>query len=251
MHKPGIFYFSSTGNSLYISKKVKEKLGGNIHYIPTYFGDGSEYDTILIVTPIYSFGLPVPTLNLLSKLNKISKIIVIQNYGGMVLNADALFLQYAKEKGLNIVSIYTMQMPENYTLVMAPPKFFKHAILKKANKRIEKICIAIERGKYRLPKGKSHHEKTYLKNKENWHLIAKSFSINDRCVRCLHCIEICPVKNITLTNGKITFEDHCIACLGCFHRCPNQAILYKDKDNKKRYLHPDIKEEEIGKDFLE
>lgn len=36
MQNLGILYFSSTGNSLYISKKIKEKLGGEIKYIPNY-----------------------------------------------------------------------------------------------------------------------------------------------------------------------------------------------------------------------
>ena len=49
----GILYFSSTGNSLYIAQKIQKKLGGKILYIPAYGGDGSEFDTLILVTPIY------------------------------------------------------------------------------------------------------------------------------------------------------------------------------------------------------
>ena len=101
MQNLGILYFSSTGNSLYISKKIKEKLGGEIKYIPNNKEDGSIFENIIIVAPIYSFGLPIPTFNLLKQLNKKSKIYVIQNYGGMVLNANALFYKYAKENNLS------------------------------------------------------------------------------------------------------------------------------------------------------
>lgn len=59
----GIFYFSSTGNSLYLSKRIKSKLGGKIIYIPNYQGDASEFEKIIVVSPIYSFGLPVHTYN--------------------------------------------------------------------------------------------------------------------------------------------------------------------------------------------
>ena len=57
----GIFYFSSTGNSLYLAKKIQSELNGNVIYIPNYKGNGSEYDKIIIVSPVYSFGLPVHT----------------------------------------------------------------------------------------------------------------------------------------------------------------------------------------------
>lgn len=69
----GILYFSSTGNSLYIAKKVKEKFGGSIIYIPSYTGDGSEFEKNFIVTPIYSFGMPTFVLSLLKKLKKQTK----------------------------------------------------------------------------------------------------------------------------------------------------------------------------------
>lgn len=249
MQNLGILYFSSTGNSLYISKKIKEKLGGEIKYIPNYKEDGSIFENIIIVAPIYSFGLPIPTFNLLKQLNKKSKIYVIQNYGGMVLNANALFYKYAKENNLNIKSIYTLKMPENYTLVMSPPKFFQKSILNSANQRIDKILKNIENYKFKIPKDKSKYENIYLKNKSNWHLISSYFSVTDKCTKCQHCINICPTDNITLQNGKIVFKDQCIACLSCFHRCPNKAIIYKNKDNKKRYINPYIDEKTIGKDL--
>lgn len=187
MENSGIFYFSSTGNSLYIAKKVKEKFGGKILYVPAYDGDGAEFEKIFIVPPIYSFGMPVPILHLLSR-----------------LNTDA---------------------------------------------EIAEILAAVERQAYRIPKEKRTKEKTYLKNKANWHTIGERFSVSDACVQCGKCVSLCPVQNITLTNGKIAFADKCIACLGCFHRCPQKAILYKNKGNKKQYVNPNIDETEIGKNF--
>lgn len=245
----GILYFSSTGNSLYIAKRIKSKLGGKVLYIPTYTGDGSEFKKIIIVTPIYSFGLPVPLLDLLDKLNKTSEIIVIQNYGGMVGGADRLFYEYTKKRALNIKSVFVMKMPENYTLVMSPPNFYKNAVLRTADKKIAEIIQKIKDQNYRIPKKKSTKEKTYLKNKANWHKIGERFSVSDKCIKCGKCIQMCPAKNISMENSKIKFSNKCIACLGCFHRCPQKAIIYNNKDNKKRYLNPNIEENEIGKNI--
>ena len=109
----GILYFSSTGNSLDISLKIKERFGGSIIYIPTYDGTGKEFDKLFIVTPIYSYGLPIHVLNLLPRLDKKVEIYVIQNYGGMTGGADYLFYKYALKYGLNIKSMYLVKMPEN------------------------------------------------------------------------------------------------------------------------------------------
>lgn len=88
MENLGILYFSSTGNSLYIAKKIQEKLGGKILFIPEYDGNGGEFGKIIIVTPIYSYGMPLPVFGLLPRLNGSVEITVIQNYGGMIGGAD-------------------------------------------------------------------------------------------------------------------------------------------------------------------
>ena len=249
MGNPGILYFSSTGNSLYIAKKAKEFFGGEIRYIPNYTKDGSEYDFIVIVTPIYSFGLPVPVSELLPKLDKNVRIFVVQNYGGMAGGADGLFYKYAAEYGLNVKSIYKTKMPENFTLIMSPPAFFVKSVLKSADKRLEKIFSDIKSGNYHIPKIKKTREKTYLKNKSNWYKIGERFSVTDKCIGCGKCVNVCPANNITMTVGCPIYGKSCIACLGCFHRCHEKAIIYMGKDNKKRYINPNVPESEIGKDL--
>jgi len=48
----GIFYFSSTGNTLYIAEQIKAELGGEIRFIPKFTGDVNTYDKMIIVSPI-------------------------------------------------------------------------------------------------------------------------------------------------------------------------------------------------------
>lgn len=245
----GILYFSSTGNSLWIAKKIKEKFGGKVLYIPNYVGNGEEFDKIFLITPIYSYGMPTFVYDLLPSLNKTSELIIIENYGGMVLGADTLIYNYAKKYKLNIKAVYVIQMPENYTLFMTIPKFYLTSILKKSTTRLNKIISQIENKQYRIPKQKKTKEKVYLKNKANWHLIGNSFHCNENCIKCGKCIKLCPSHNIFFKDGKITFGDNCVACLGCYHRCPQHAIIYKNKNKSFRYINPNINEKEIGSDF--
>lgn len=245
----GIFYFSGTGNTLWIAQQIQKSFGGEIIYIPTYKGNASEYNRIFIATPIYSFGLPKHVYELLPRLDKTKEIYVIQNYGGMSGGADKLFYDICKEIGLNIKSIHLLKMPENFTLFISPPNFYKNGVLKKANARLGKIITDIKTENFQIPKNKKTHEDTWQKNMSNWHLIGKDFHANEKCIKCGKCIQVCPVQNISMENGQIKFSDKCVACLGCYHRCPAKAIVYKKKKKKSRYLNPNINEYDIGKDL--
>lgn len=245
----GIFYFSSTGNSLQIARHVQSRFGGKILYIPSYSGDASEFEKVFLVSPIYSFGLPKHVYDFLPKLNKLTPIIVLLNYGGMVGGADYFTLEYAKDLKLNIVHISTIKMVENFTLYFTVPNFISKHALKTSEKRINKILDQIEKENYSLPKKKKTKTETYHTNKNNWHLIAHDFKATDACTKCQKCVKLCPAKNITLVDGKITFGDSCVACLGCYHRCPNKAIKFKNKNKKFRYINPNINENDIGKNF--
>ena len=167
----------------------------------------------------------------------------------MVGGADYLLFQYAKKNGLNIKSVYTIKMPENFTLTFTVPKFYLNGVLKKSGKRIDDIIKKIENKEYVIPRKKKTKEEKYLKNKGNWHLIGQRFCANEKCVKCQKCISLCPVGNISLQDGKIVFGDKCVACLGCYHRCPHKAIVYLNKKKKYRYVNPNIDENEIGKDL--
>lgn len=245
----GILYFSSTGNSLYIAQKVKSALGGSILYIPKYEGDGSEFDKLFLITPIYSYGMPKHVFELLPRLNKSKELIVIQNYGGMAGGGDRLLYEYTVEYGLNIKSVYKLKMPENFTLTFTVPKYYINSSLKKSDKKIDEIICKIKKQIYEIPNKCKTKRATYLKNKSNWHLIGKDFSATQDCIKCGKCINICPADNISLIDGQITFGNKCVACLGCYHRCLQKAIVYKNKKKKDRYINPNVDESQIGKDI--
>ncbi len=245
----GILYFSGTGNSLYIAQKAQSSLGGQIKYIPNYLGDGSEFERLVLVTPIYSYGMPTFVYDLIPRLNKSTELIIIQNYGGMVAGADYFIYQYAKEHGLNIKAVYTLQMPENFTTTFTVPRFYINLTLKSADRRIDKVLERIASEDYRIPKKCKTKQKVYLKNKSNWHLLGERFSVTDNCVNCGKCISVCPVSNISMKENRIAFSNKCVACLGCYHRCPQKAIVYKGNKKKDRYVNPNVNESEIGQDL--
>lgn len=155
----GILYFSSTGNSLYIAKRLQERIGGELRYIPKYERDGSEYEKIYIVSPIYSFGMPLHVADLLTRLDKNAELTVVLNYGGMAGGADRLVYEYALKYGLNVKSVFKLQMPENFTLTFTVPKFYLKSVLKKADGRIDAVLEKISGGEANIPKSAERKRK--------------------------------------------------------------------------------------------
>lgn len=52
------------------------------------------------------------------------------------------------------------------------------------------------------------------------------FTISNECISCGLCSRVCPCSNITMTNGKPTFQHHCANCMACVASCPKRAIGY-------------------------
>ena len=52
-----------------------------------------------------------------------------------------------------------------------------------------------------------------------------AYVINDDCVSCGACAEVCPAEAISEGDGKyVTDADACLDCGTCEAECPNNAI---------------------------
>ncbi len=53
------------------------------------------------------------------------------------------------------------------------------------------------------------------------------FVVNDKCINCLKCQEVCPSNAVHQDNEKVRVEnEECLLCLECQHVCPTKAIEY-------------------------
>ena len=174
----GILYFSSTGNSLYLAKRIRERIPAHILYLPRYAGDGSEFDEVILVTPVYSFGLPVHSYDVLQRLCNDVPLTVVLTYGGATGGAERLVAELARRGNKNLRGVYAIQMPEDYTLSFTTPKIYETEDCVQCGKCIA-ICpagnIALEDGKVRF---------------------------GDRCVACLGCYHRCPQKAIVYKHRR-------------------------------------------------
>jgi len=206
----------------------------------------NEYEKIVIVSPIYCFGVPVIIKQFLQKLTVCNNKIFygLLHYGGFSGNAEYYFKTIFEKNGINCNGIYKMQMPENYTISFVPHERHINKQLKKSRKTIEGIAKKIIENNKRKNKKNifSFCDKIHEKTAVKWaNMSNEYFNISDTCNKCGLCVKICPAKNIEIDNGKIRFNKNCYACLGCYHRCPTISINYMDKTyNKKRYVNPNV-----------
>ena len=50
------------------------------------------------------------------------------------------------------------------------------------------------------------------------------------------CVQVCPLNNVQLKNGKPAWGSNCTHCMACICYCPAEAIEYdKKSEEKPRY----------------
>jgi flavodoxin/NAD-dependent dihydropyrimidine dehydrogenase PreA subunit len=262
--KHTLYYFSGTGNSLYIAKRLADQLGES-QLVP--LAKASQQSDIIASTehvgfvfPVYFWGLPEIVVNFVQKINleKADYIFAVLSCGGVAgyaVNHLEKLLK-AKSKTLNVGC--HIAMPGNYII----PSYYKYTYadqekqkvrFEKANERIDKIAQTIKEQRTMLKKnGVILNLITRLVNKLFYvilgeiHLRDKKYYADDTCNACGICEKLCPVNNIVLSEGKPHWQHNCQQCMACIQLCPQEAIQYaKQTAQKPRYHHPDISLKDI------
>lgn len=247
-----VFYFTATGNSLYIAKRLDE----NPVSIPQVLKNENlsfSDDTIGIVFPIYAGRAPKIVIDFLRKSAfETSYLYFIGTYG----NSDSAICETVpaecKKLGIKIDYMNTVSMVDNYLPVFDMEK--EKQADKGTEKKIEEIIADISAKKQGIPKSTSRGikmakqvwamEKLGLMKNDGSQLKIKT----DRCTGCGICKQVCPIDNIIIGSGiAVRKNAKCEYCLACAHNCPQKAITIKrgEKNPNARYRNENITLEEI------
>lgn len=97
-----VFYFTATGNSLYVAKR----LGGELIAIPQAMKNTEkeyEDDKIGIICPCYGFGIPHMVSEFMQKTTfKSPYIFLILTYGNMVADGVGWTTRFAAKNGIKL-----------------------------------------------------------------------------------------------------------------------------------------------------
>lgn len=235
-----IIYFSSTGNSKYVAKRIAEATHDWSRSITT-FEYGSFIETkkdgrLGIVCPTYYFGLPINVEEFLEKIKLYlapnTYVYFVTTYGGETGHPETFLESILKKKGITLNASFRVKMPENFTPMFdVTDKGAIDKVLEEAEPKIDEIISHIinkDMGCFiesnpPMTSEEAHKEYEIARMTSN-------FKVTDDCTSCMLCVKRCPSKAITLENGRPKWtKDKCTLCLGCLHRCPNFAIQYGDK----------------------
>ena len=235
-----IFYFTATGNCLYVARELAERLGDSqgIRSIPQEMArDGRlEYqdDTIGIVYPLYAHLMPTMVREFIHRATfDTPYLYFICTYGNRHANAVELCENEAQSAGLDPAYINTLLMVDNWL-----PGFdmdVQRSLIPK--KRIpENLSSIVEdlaaRKRWLKPvtdaDRAAHEEFMKLGISFEAPYLGGFLTIEDTCIGCGTCVQVCPAGCITMEEGSAVRDAMaglgCNACLACMQACPVHAI---------------------------
>lgn len=246
-----ILYFSGTGNSAYVAKRIGKELQDEVTDL---FGklkqrDFSEMKSRrpwVIVTPTYAWRIPRILEEWLrrTKLSGSRRIYFVMTCGSCISNAEKYLKPLCRRKKLNDYGCFEIVMPENYiALFRTPSREEALGIIEKAERQIDQAVRVIQKGEKFPPKTVSLPDRinSGIVNLLFYPLLvhAKKFTVTDACVSCGKCTRVCPLNNVHMKNGRPVWGKSCTHCMACICRCPQEAIEYgRHSKGLPRYTCP-------------
>lgn len=246
-----ILYFTGTGNSEFVAKRISERTGDEAVDLFEKIRD-KDYSRIkserpfVFVVPTYGWQIPHIVRDWIGHtgFGGCRKAYFVMTCGGDNGNAGAHIEKLCAKKGFSYMGCVSVVMPENYIAMFhAPEKEEAVQIIQKAMPEIDAAAEAVIAGQ-KLPEKKctaADSLKSSLVNAVFYPVFVHSrkFYATDNCVGCGACEKVCPLSNVKLTDGKPVWGDNCTHCMACICRCPKEAVEYgKKTEGKPRYRCP-------------
>lgn len=247
-----IWYFSSTGNSLYAARSIAEKTGAGTPR-PMRYGDAeidlSDADSVGFVFPVYLHDVPVIVKNFISriKFRNDAYIFTVVTHNGEPGGALRKFHALLRDKGRTLSAGFGIKMPGNSVIIadLTSDDAEQTRRVDEADVKIQEIIrTANERVVMPVPPRDSF--KGFFLAKilgfvTILYRVHSRFWTNDACRKCGKCVRVCPVKNISMENGVVRWKGKCLNCLACYHWCPERAVeLDSYTVHRRRYHHPRV-----------
>lgn len=243
-----VLYFSGSGNSRYAAEVIAANTNDTIVSINERLkkNDSSSIESegnLVIVFPNYCGRMPEAVEEHLQK-TKISArgIYFVCTCFQSGWNVGKYCKKLASALGIPYLGTASVVMPQCYVAnypVLNRTDAEKEVL--KATPKIEELATLIGEEK------RFTEEKVGLRGKFMSNVMArlfyplmvtaKGFRVNETCIGCGKCAEVCALNNIRIEDGKPVWSKHCTHCMACINTCPERAIDFKNKtQDRERHI---------------
>lgn len=231
-------YLSGTGNTKNCVEKLVAGIDAGAKCIPLENEQAVEAikqeDMIVLGYPVQFSNAPVMVREFIKEHGDIwkgKKVLCVATQALFSGDGTGCAARILKKYGAKIVGGVHFLMPD----AISDNKMLKNtqeknrSIIAKTDERIEIVIDQIKNGKY--PKDGIHFYSRIvgLLGQRLWFYsktihYSNKLKISDACVGCGHCVEVCPMSNLKLQDGKVIANQQCTMCYRCISQCPKQAI---------------------------
>ena len=246
-----VLYFTGTGNSRYIARKIAEKLGDELFSINDRLKRKDARPVhgesrLVFVLPTYGWRIPrvAEQWILQTEFTGADSAWFVMDCGSEIGNSEKYNARLCADKGFTYMGTAQIVMPENYIAMFdAPDKSEAKEIIAKADPVIESIAEIIKAGKSFPPPRNNMYDR-FMSRIVNplfytFSVKTNAFKADEKCVGCGRCVKLCPLNNIRLENGRPIWGKDCTHCMACISYCPTKAIEYGKKSVGKPRYHLD------------
>jgi ferredoxin len=266
-----IYYFSGTGNSLFVAKELQKRISeSNIIPIASLMKKttvDSFADVIGFVFPVHALTIPIVVRIFIQKLNinNAKYIFAIATREGTIFRGFEKIDKLLKKKNRRLGSHFILNMYNNDSrhgkyivpiksdilslekVVLEQLDLIKEIIITKGISREKDINYTIKTASNPILGFLIEKIVIFLMNIAEYFGGANYFYTDNNCNGCGICEKVCLSKKIKITDNKPIWQKNvlCYMCFACLNYCPAKSVQINDIPGVKsytkengRYSHP-------------